>query len=133
MLQFYAVRRLPQELPNLPPGVEISQGFQSQQQTAGFQDMGLSMMIAIVVVYAILNLTMTNVRTIKFVAAEDLWRDVQLRARDFTVMMEHHGLGLVEHPGMTVRLHDTPGQIQRPVGRLGEANDDVLSVSPGRL
>jgi multidrug efflux pump subunit AcrB len=45
------------ELPSLPPSVEISQGFQSQQQTAGFQDMGLSMLIAIVVVYAILTLT----------------------------------------------------------------------------
>jgi multidrug efflux pump subunit AcrB len=44
-------------LPNLPSGVEVSEGFQSQQQTTGFQDMGLSMMVAIVVVYAILTLT----------------------------------------------------------------------------
>ena len=58
--------------------------------------------------------------------AEDLWRDVQLCARDYTVMMEHPELGMVEHPGMTVRLHATPGEIQRPVGRLGEANDAVF-------
>ena len=58
--------------------------------------------------------------------AEDLWRDVQLRARDYTVMMEHPGLGRVEHPGMSVRLHATPGQIQHPVGRLGEANEAVF-------
>lgn len=58
--------------------------------------------------------------------AEDLWRDVQLRARDYTVKMEYPELGMVEHPGMTVRLHDTPGAIQRPVGRLGEANDAVF-------
>jgi len=32
----------------------------------------------------------------------------------------------VEHPGMTVRLHATPGQIQRPAGRLGEANEAVF-------
>jgi crotonobetainyl-CoA:carnitine CoA-transferase CaiB-like acyl-CoA transferase len=58
--------------------------------------------------------------------AEDLWRDVHLRARDYTVMMAHPELGIVEHPGMTVRLHATPGQIQRPVGRLGEANEAVF-------
>jgi crotonobetainyl-CoA:carnitine CoA-transferase CaiB-like acyl-CoA transferase len=58
--------------------------------------------------------------------AEDLWRDVHLRARDYTVVMMHPELGMVEHPGMTVRLHATPGQIQRPVGRLGEANDAVF-------
>jgi crotonobetainyl-CoA:carnitine CoA-transferase CaiB-like acyl-CoA transferase len=58
--------------------------------------------------------------------AEDLWRDVHLRARDYTVMMAHPDLGMVEHPGMTVRLHATPGRIQRPVGRLGEANDAVF-------
>ncbi len=58
--------------------------------------------------------------------AEDLWRDVQLCHRNYTVMMEHPDLGMVEHPGMTVRLHATPGHIQRPVGRLGEANDAVF-------
>jgi crotonobetainyl-CoA:carnitine CoA-transferase CaiB-like acyl-CoA transferase len=69
--------------------------------------------------------------------AEDLWRDVQLRARHYTVMMEHPELGLVEHPGMSVRLHATPGQIQRPVGRLGEANEAVfrglLGLSPEEI
>jgi crotonobetainyl-CoA:carnitine CoA-transferase CaiB-like acyl-CoA transferase len=58
--------------------------------------------------------------------AEDLWRDVQLRARHYTVMLEHPDLGPVEHPGMPVRLHATPGQIQRPVGRQGEANEAVF-------
>jgi crotonobetainyl-CoA:carnitine CoA-transferase CaiB-like acyl-CoA transferase len=58
--------------------------------------------------------------------AEDLWRDVQLRARNYTVRMEHPELGMVEHPGMPVRLHATPGQIQRPVGRLGEANEAIF-------
>jgi HAE1 family hydrophobic/amphiphilic exporter-1 len=50
-------RQAVQALPNLPAGVEVSEGFVSQQQTAGFQDMGLSMVIAIAVVYAILALT----------------------------------------------------------------------------
>jgi crotonobetainyl-CoA:carnitine CoA-transferase CaiB-like acyl-CoA transferase len=58
--------------------------------------------------------------------AEDLWRDAQLRARNYTVMLEHPDLGMVEHPGMSVRLQATPGQIQRPVGRLGEANEAIF-------
>jgi HAE1 family hydrophobic/amphiphilic exporter-1 len=49
------------DLPNLPSGVEISEGFQSQQQTSGFQDMGLSMLIAIAIVYVILSLTFRSV------------------------------------------------------------------------
>jgi crotonobetainyl-CoA:carnitine CoA-transferase CaiB-like acyl-CoA transferase len=69
--------------------------------------------------------------------AEDLWRDPHLRARHYTVMMEHPDLGIVEHPGMTVKLHETPGQIQRPVGRLGEANEAVfrglLGLSPDEI
>lgn len=58
--------------------------------------------------------------------AEHLWHDIHLRARDYTVTMQHPELGRVEHPGMTVRMHSTPGQIQRPVGRLGEANEAVF-------
>ena len=58
--------------------------------------------------------------------AEDLWRDVHLRARDYPVTMAHHDLGTLEHPGMSVRLHATPGRIQRPVGPLGHANEEVF-------
>jgi multidrug efflux pump subunit AcrB len=50
-------RQAVQNLPDLPSGVEISEGFQSQQQTAGFRDMGTAMLIAIGVVYLILALT----------------------------------------------------------------------------
>jgi crotonobetainyl-CoA:carnitine CoA-transferase CaiB-like acyl-CoA transferase len=57
---------------------------------------------------------------------EDLWRDVHLRARDYIVTLQHPAPGAVEHPGLTVRLHETPGQIRRPVGRLGEANEEVF-------
>jgi len=58
--------------------------------------------------------------------AEDLWRDVQLRAREYMVTMAHPELGMVEHPGMTVRLHATPGHIQRLAGPLGAENDAVF-------
>jgi len=58
--------------------------------------------------------------------AEDLWRDVQLRAREYMVTIAHPELGMVEHPGMTVRLQTTPGHIQRLAGPLGAANDAVF-------
>jgi crotonobetainyl-CoA:carnitine CoA-transferase CaiB-like acyl-CoA transferase len=58
--------------------------------------------------------------------AEDLWRDVQLRAREYMVTLSHPDLGLIEHPGMTVRLQSTPGCIQRLAGPLGDANDTVF-------
>ena len=58
--------------------------------------------------------------------AEDLWRDVHLRARDYPAMMAHRDLGTLEHAGMSVRLHATPGRIQRPVGPMGEANEEVF-------
>ena len=58
--------------------------------------------------------------------AEDLWRDVHLRAREYTVTMAHPELGMVEHPGMTVRLQSTPGHIQRLAGPLGAENDAVF-------
>ena len=57
---------------------------------------------------------------------EDLCNDVHLRRRDFMVEIAHPEPGTIEHPGMTVRLHATPGQIQRPAGRLGEANEAVF-------
>jgi len=58
--------------------------------------------------------------------AEDLWRDVQLRAREYTVTIAHPELGMIEHPGVIVRLQDTPGCIQRLAGPLGDANDAVF-------
>jgi formyl-CoA transferase len=57
---------------------------------------------------------------------EDLWRDIHLRSRDFMVSLTHPEIGTLEHPGMTVRLYATPGQIQRPAGQLGEANEAVF-------
>jgi crotonobetainyl-CoA:carnitine CoA-transferase CaiB-like acyl-CoA transferase len=57
---------------------------------------------------------------------EDLCNDVHLRMRDFIATIASPEPGTVEHPGMTVRLHATPGQIQRPAGHLGEANEAVF-------
>lgn len=66
--------------------------------------------------------------------AEDLWRDPQLRARDYTVTMTHQELGPLEHPGVIVRLHDTPGRVRRLSGPAGADNEAVfrglLGLSP---
>jgi crotonobetainyl-CoA:carnitine CoA-transferase CaiB-like acyl-CoA transferase len=59
-------------------------------------------------------------------SGEDLWRDVHLRARQYFVTREHPDYGMVEHPAHTVRLHATPGEIQRPAARLGEDNETVF-------
>jgi formyl-CoA transferase len=68
---------------------------------------------------------------------EDLWRDVHLRARDYMMTLTHAEPGTVEHPGLPVRLHATPGHVQRPAGALGEANEtvfcDLLGLSPDEL
>ena len=57
---------------------------------------------------------------------EDLWRDAHLRRRDFMLTLTHPGTGRIEHPGLPVRLHATPGEIRRPAGQLGEANEAVF-------
>jgi crotonobetainyl-CoA:carnitine CoA-transferase CaiB-like acyl-CoA transferase len=68
---------------------------------------------------------------------EDLWRDIHLRARGYIVPLDHPEPGRLEHPGLTVRLHGTPGQMQHPVERLGEANEavfgDLLGLSRDEL
>ena len=58
--------------------------------------------------------------------AEDLWRDVHLRARHYMVTLAHPELGMVEHPGVIIRLQATPGHIQRLAGPLGAENDAVF-------
>jgi crotonobetainyl-CoA:carnitine CoA-transferase CaiB-like acyl-CoA transferase len=69
--------------------------------------------------------------------AEDLWRDVHLRARDYMVTVAHPELGLVEHPDVIIRLHATPGSIQRLAGPLGADNEAVfrslLGLAPEEL
>jgi crotonobetainyl-CoA:carnitine CoA-transferase CaiB-like acyl-CoA transferase len=69
--------------------------------------------------------------------AEDLWRDVHLRSRDYMVTLAHPELGMVEHPSVMIRLHATPGSVQRLAGPLGADNDAVfrglLGLAPEEL
>jgi crotonobetainyl-CoA:carnitine CoA-transferase CaiB-like acyl-CoA transferase len=64
-------------------------------------------------------------------SGEDLWRDMHLRARNHFVTLEHPSFGTVEHPALTVRLHTTPGRIQRPAAEMGASNDWVFRTVLG--
>ena len=71
-------------------------------------------------------------------SGEDLYFDVNLRARDYLVTVDHGGeIGLTEHPGTTVRLSLTPGRVRGPCPELGEHNVDVfgrlLDLSPEEI
>ncbi|MBI2887860.1 MAG: CoA transferase [Chloroflexi bacterium] len=70
-------------------------------------------------------------------SGEDLWRDIHMRARGYVVAIDHPEIGLTEHPGMTVRLSATPGQLRRPAGRLGQENTavfgDLLALSEDEI
>ena len=54
---------------------------------------------------------------------EDLYHDVNLRARDYVTTVDHRPVaGVHEHPGATVRLSDTPSRIVGPCPPLGMHN-----------
>ncbi|MBI4551148.1 MAG: CoA transferase [Candidatus Latescibacteria bacterium] len=53
----------------------------------------------------------------------------QLRARDMVVPVAHPVMGRIELPGITCKLSDTPGGVDRPPPLLGEHNAEVY----GRL
>ena len=60
-------------------------------------------------------------------SGEDLYYDLNLRARDYVVTVDHGGtFGVLEHPGATVRLSDTPSRIVGPCPALGEHNQEVF-------
>ena len=56
-------------------------------------------------------------------SGEDLYHDLNLRARDYVVTVDHRPVGVVhEHPGATVRLSDTPSRVVGPCPPLGADN-----------
>ena len=52
-----AAKQAVTEMSGLPEGVEITQGFESEQQTQGFKQMGTAILYSIVIVYIILAVT----------------------------------------------------------------------------
>ena len=57
---------------------------------------------------------------------EGLYWDPHLRERDYIDTLDHPDWGVLEQPGVTVRLSETPGGSRMPSAALGEHNDYVL-------
>jgi crotonobetainyl-CoA:carnitine CoA-transferase CaiB-like acyl-CoA transferase len=57
---------------------------------------------------------------------EDLWRDLQVRARDLPVQVSQPDLGSVAYTGSAQRWSKTPGTAPFPPARLGQDTRDVL-------
>ncbi len=58
--------------------------------------------------------------------SEDIWRDPQLRSRDFMVPIEQVDFGVVNYPQSTQRLSRTPGRLRASGPRLGEHTHQIL-------
>lgn len=59
-------------------------------------------------------------------SGEDLYHDPHLRSRGYVVEIDHPWPGKLQHPGMTVRLTETPGQVRMPAPLTGQHTAEVL-------
>ncbi|MFC1994614.1 CaiB/BaiF CoA transferase family protein [Chloroflexota bacterium] len=53
--------------------------------------------------------------------------DPQVQHRDMILEVDHPKLGKVKHPGIPVKLSDTPGKIRRTSPTVGEHNEEILA------
>jgi crotonobetainyl-CoA:carnitine CoA-transferase CaiB-like acyl-CoA transferase len=58
---------------------------------------------------------------------EDLFLDPHLRTRGYVVEIDHPAPGRLAHPGMTVRLTRTPGQVRLPAPLTGQHTEEVMA------
>jgi crotonobetainyl-CoA:carnitine CoA-transferase CaiB-like acyl-CoA transferase len=60
-------------------------------------------------------------------SGEDLYNDLNLRARDYIMTVDHRpAFGVLEHPGATVRLSETPSRVVGPCPEFGQHNQEVF-------
>ncbi len=59
-------------------------------------------------------------------SGEDLYHDPHLRSRGYVVEIDHPWPGKLQHPGMTVRLTETPGQVRLPAPLTGQHTTQIL-------
>ena len=67
-----------------------------------------------------------GVRAAIVASGEDLYHDPHLRSRGYVVEIDHPWPGRLQHPGMTVRLSQTPGQVRLPAPLTGQHTAEVL-------
>lgn len=60
---------------------------------------------------------------------DEVFTDPQILAREMVVETTHPVTGKFRTMGVTVKLSDTPGKVDRPAPRLGEHNAEVLGGS----
>ena len=59
--------------------------------------------------------------------AQDLYYDLNLRARDYVITIDHRpAFDVLEHPGATIRLSETPSRVVGPCPELGQHNREVF-------
>ena len=59
-------------------------------------------------------------------SGEDLYHDPHLRSRGYVVEINHPWPGKLQHPGMTARLTETPGQVRLPAPLTGQHTAEIL-------
>ena len=59
-------------------------------------------------------------------SGEDLYHDPHLRSRGYVVEIDHPWPGKLQHPGMTVRLTETPGQVRMPAPLTGQHTAEIV-------
>jgi CoA:oxalate CoA-transferase len=57
--------------------------------------------------------------------------DSQVRAREMIVEVKHDTTGVVEIPGLPIKLSETPGQVDAPAPNLGEHTTEILTAVLG--
>lgn len=67
-----------------------------------------------------------GVKAANVASGEDLYHDPHLRSRGYVVEIDHPWPGKLQHPGMTVRLTETPGQVRLPAPLTGQHTAEVL-------
>jgi crotonobetainyl-CoA:carnitine CoA-transferase CaiB-like acyl-CoA transferase len=64
----------------------------------------------------------------KVYAIDEVFTDPQLLHRKMVLEFDHPTLGKVRHPGISIKLSDTPGEVRSLAPYSGEHTDEVLST-----
>ena len=68
----------------------------------------------------------SGVQATAVLTGEGLFWDAHLRERGYIHTLDHPDWGVLQQPGVSVRLSETPGGSRMPSAALGEHNDHVL-------
>jgi crotonobetainyl-CoA:carnitine CoA-transferase CaiB-like acyl-CoA transferase len=72
-------------------------------------------------------LTGRDVPVGKVYSFDEVFKDPQVLHRNMVLEIDHPTLGKVKHPGIAVKLSDTPGKIRKLAPVTGENTEEILS------